>query len=126
MPYKVLSPIKHGKGAEVFFLEFGQIVDDNFFTESQVNSLVSVGSLEKVREKELEKEETVVVPESIEVPILSDIKKVTVVEAKEILEKEGDLVNLYKYLDAEKGQKYPRKTVVDYIDIRIKDLTGGD
>jgi len=123
MAYKILEPLLHGTGAKVFSLHPGEVVEDELFTKDQAAHLVDIKCIEAcvdphispLPEKKLE---------SSEIPELPDILSLTVAEAKEMLNDETDIVKLHRFLDAENADNKPRKGILEFIELRIKELTG--
>ena len=59
-------------------------------------------------------------------PEIADIISMTVVQAKEFLDNEPHVSMLEKYLDQANKEEFPRKTIVEIIERRIKGLTDTD
>jgi len=123
MAYKILEHLLHGTRAKVFSLHPGEVVEDELFTKDQAAHLVEIKSIEACvdpHEKPLPEKKL----ESEEIPELPDIQKMTVAETKEMLNDETDIVKLHKFLDAENADNKPRKGVTEFIELRVKELTG--
>jgi len=124
MSYKILTPIMHGAGGQVFSLQPGEIVKHDFFPSKQAEQLKEIGAIKflvALRNQDLKSDF-----ETTEIPTLRDIKSMTVAEAKEFLNTETSVTNLHKFLDAEMAGGHARKGVIDFTNMRIKELTGYD
>jgi len=126
MSYKILTPITHGAGGKIFSLQPGEIVKHDFFLSEQAERLKEIGAIKTQKDFSLHNKKQDLKPnfETIDVPKLPAIKSLTIAEAKEFLNIETSVTNLHKFLDAEMIGGHARKGVVDFINLRIKELTG--
>lgn len=118
--FVVLSPLLHGRGGESFRLQPNQIVSCSLFTHEQASKLLSAGKIKPCSQKTEVKEP---VPDKVAEP-LPPIATMTAAEAKEIINAETNAVRLEKFKDAEGKREHPRKSVTDFLNSRIKELTG--
>lgn len=118
MPYEILIPIKHGAEGKIYELEVGDIVPNDFFSEEQIKSLFT----HKAMRESLEKPGTPLPSGTVEE--LIDLSSMTVAVAKELLEAETDVTRLTKYLDQESHNPNGRRSMTEFIERKIKYLTG--
>jgi len=119
MSLEAMVPIKYQRDGEKFKIEEGTILPKTFFTTKERNALLDKGRIRRSKER----------PEKLkgmEVPEFQDLGKMTVVEAKEFLDEEYEIVNLEKFIDQENHQKTPRSSIIKFIERRIRDLVGPD
>lgn len=117
MPLEVLKQIKYGKDRKSYQLKVGAVVADDFFKLSEKKQLLAGNAVKK----------TMGTPDNLEgIPLkeLMDLTKMSVPQVKEFLDELPDIVMLEKYLDQENDAALPRKSIVTFIEKRIRDATG--
>lgn len=117
MPLEVLTPIDYGRDRKKFKLKVGQVVADDFFKLSEKQELLAANRLKKTSDKSRD-------PGGVESKELVDLGPMSVVQIKEFLDEEPELVNLERYLDQESAREISRKSVTQFIERRIRELTG--
>ena len=121
MSFELVRPIRYGnKQGTRFKLPRGTIVDKKFFDKATRTALWNESSIIKS-----DKAPTIGI-DGIKVPEIVDITTMTVVQAKEFLDNEPHVAMLEKYLDQANKEEFPRKTIVEFIERRIKGLTDTD
>jgi len=120
MSIEILTPIKYGRDGVIYKLKVGEFREKDFFEEDVFEKLLARNNVR------FSKEDLSPTPEGEKIDILVDIRKFTVAEGKEFIDKEVSLTNLEKYLDMEADQETPRATLQKFIEGRIKELTGYD
>ena len=123
MSFELVRPVRYGnKQGTRFKLPKGTIVAKKFFDKVTRTALWDEGSIIKS-----DKAPTIGI-DGVKVPEIADITApaMTVVQAKEFLDKEPHVAMLEKYLDMENAVEFPRKTIVEFIERRIKGLTDTD
>ena len=121
MSFELVRPIRYGnKQGTRFKLPKGTIVAKKFFDKITRTALWDEGSIIKS-----DKAPTIGI-DGIKVPEIADIVAMTVVQAKEFLDNEPHVAMLEKYLDQANKEEFPRKTIVEFIERRIKGLTDTD
>jgi len=122
MPFRILEPILHGIDNQVFKLKPGEIIPDDFLQPDEIQRQLSLKNIEEVQGIHENPEPPT---KDKEIEPLQDISKMTVPEVREFLEDHVEVSELERYLDQENSRgAETRKTVVDYISRRIKELTG--
>ena len=115
------TSIRYGRGRAVIKLVAGEVVPSDTFSAEDLKILMKAGLIkERVKTPDVK---PVLHPETEEKPEVPDISSLTAVEAKEVIDAETDVVNLHKMLDREQAEK-KRKSVIEFIESRIKELTG--
>ena len=121
MNFEVTGPIKYGKDGQRYKLEKGQILPKRFFPKKDRIALWEAGLIIESKEEAPNKE-----PDSVEVPKLEDLTIMNVSTAKEFLEGVPHVDLLEKYLDQANAEEFPRKTIIQFIERRIRELTNTD
>ena len=122
MSFELLTSIRYGKDGKRYKLKKGDIVDRKFFIKKDLKTIWDEGFLKKVKEKPTVGEFT----ETIDVPQLEDLSKMNVTAAKEFLDGVVYVTELEKYLDQALTEEFPRKTITEFIQRKIKELTGSE
>jgi len=102
----------------IYDLEVGSIISGDFFSPTEK---------EKYLKKGLIKESSLppsIFPKGEKIKPLPDLGKMKLVEAKEFLEDEYDVIKLEKYHDQESGRKSPRKKLLQWIERKANELQG--
>lgn len=121
MSFKILEPISHGKDGKRYSFEVGRLVPEDTFTPKEAATLLAIPAMEKV--PEIATKEDIPVEKGLS-PLI-DLSKLTVLDIREFLEGIVDVDVLERYVDQESSRDTSaRKTVTDYINRRINDLTG--
>lgn len=122
--YLIKRPLRHGQNGKVYKFRPGATVPPNFFTKDILSDLSKQKIVEPIRVDE----EVQGIPKapkaSKELEGLKDVTSMTAAQAKELINAEVSTTNLEKYKDQELGSHKPRKSVLDFIDSRITELTG--
>lgn len=121
MAFIILEPIKHGTRNKFIFLKPGQVVKSSFFTKDQADRLISTKCIEIEDTRPPDKLDN---DSEESIPDLPDITELKVSDAKVLLNDETDVTTLHKYLDQEEQSIKPRKGIIDFIHLRIRELTG--
>ena len=122
MSFELLTSIRYGKDGKRYKLKKGDIVDRKFFIKKDLKIIWDEGFLKKVKETPTVGEFT----ETIDVPQLEDLSKMNVTAAKEFLDGVVYVTELEKYLDQALTEEFPRKTITEFIQRKIKELTGSE
>ena len=122
MSFELLTSIRYGKDGKRYKLKKGDIVDRKFFIKKDLKTIWDEGFLKKVKETPTVGEFT----ETIDVPQLEDLSKMNVTAAKEFLDGVVYVTELEKYLDQALTEEFPRKTITEFIQRKIKELTGSE
>ena len=121
MLVECLTSIRYGQGRRITKLHAGEVVPSDVFKSADLKVLLKQGL---IRERVITPDiKPVLHPETEEKSEVPDISSLTAVEAKEVINAETDVVNLHKMLDQERADK-KRKSVIEFIESRIKELTG--
>lgn len=122
MPFKILSPIEHGKESKIFHLKPSDVVADDFFTGKEIVALSSLAAIEPTNNTTLHLPTHAT---SIEIQT-KDILSLSVVEAKELIDNEINLTTLEKYVDQCRAhdQSPSAKKILKAAERRIHELTG--
>ena len=122
MSFELLTSIKYGKDGKRYKLKKGDIVGRKFFIKKDLKVIWDEGFLKKVKEEPTVNEFT----ETIDVPQLEDLSKMNVTAAKEFLDGVVHVTELEKYLDQALAEEFPRKTITEFIERRVKEITGSE
>ena len=122
MSFELLTSIRYGKDGKRYKLKKGDIVDRKFFIKKDLKTIWDEGFLKKVKETPTVGEFT----KAIDVPQLEDLSKMNVTAAKEFLDGVVYVTELEKYLDQALTEEFPRKTITEFIQRKIKELTGSE
>ena len=115
MGYEILSQIGYGRAGNKYLLKVGEIVPTDFFLKSELPSLIKRRLLKPVNSKSQK-------PVGKEASSLENLESYTIVQCKEILEKELDAVRLERYLDQVRGEKLPRSSLLTFVETKIRNL----
>jgi len=120
MGFEIVKPISYGKDGMSYQLAKGDVVPKSFFTKAESRALWEQGLIKKSGKGMV----TTVLPVGEVKPVLTDLTTMNVGEAKEFLEEEPHVDMLEKYLDQANAEEFPRKTITQFIERRIRELTG--
>ena len=118
MNFELTRPIHYGKDGVRYKLKEGQIVNKKFFSKADRHALWKEGSIIESKEEPSTEE-----PAGVKTPEITDLTVMNVSEAKEFLEAEPHVDMLEKYLDQANAEEFPRKTIIQFIERRVKELT---
>lgn len=124
--YEIIGNIKHGNKNDNGFkrLAPGDIVEDDFFTDSEKKKLTS-SSTPYIKKVVVEKNKKPSAIETIKVKPLVDLSTITVAKSKELLNDVKELSNLERYLDQERSRgEFERRSLTRFIEGLIHELTG--
>ena len=122
--YKIIRPLRHGQNGKLYKFRPGDTVPPNFFPEEILSDLLQWKIVEPVKVNEEEQGVPKAPKAAKKLESLKDITSMTAAQAKELINAEVSTSNLEKYKDQELGSHKPRKSVLDFIDSRMKELTG--
>jgi len=120
MSFLIKEPIIHGVGTKVFHLKPSSVVKDSFFTKEQADRLLKANCISRESTKPVKTSNL----DADIIPDLPDITEIKLTDAKVLLNDETDVTTLHKYLDQEEASEKPRKGIVDFVNLRIRELTG--
>lgn len=119
MSLEILVPIQYGSQDRVIYdLKVGDILPNNFFLPKEKERLLSEKAIQETSKKPN------ISPKGEKLEELTDLSGMKLVEAKEFLEDEYNIVKLEKYFDQESNQKSPRKKLLAWIEKKSNELTG--
>lgn len=119
MSLEILVPIQYGSQDRVIYdLKVGDILPNNFFLPKEKERLLSEKAIQETSKKPN------ISPKGEKLEELADLSGMKLVEAKEFLEDEYNIVKLEKYFDQESNQKSPRKKLLAWIEKKSNELTG--
>ena len=123
MSLEILLPLHCGSAtfAEdriIYDLEIGRIISDDFLFPADKKRYLERKFIKESHETPN------ILPKGEELEPLPDLGKMKLIEAREFLEDEYDIVKLEKYFDQESSQRVPRKKLLEWIEKKSNELTG--
>jgi len=117
MGYEILQQIRYGRAGSKYLLKVGKVVPADFFLKSELPSLIDRELIKPTNTKAQK-------PVGEKTFPLKDLESHTIIQCKEILERELDAVRLERYLDQARGEELPRSSLITFIETKIRNLAG--